>query len=225
MWNEQLSESASTKASLVIDKLLDKNLVFNTDEYGVLVNQLSDLMYQGASLEVLYDFFNKSKNITHYMALAFIIEESWFVKNKRIYPLIKKLINLNYYRVTSGLIFNYAINITSKEDLNYLYLLLSNQHLVIRVRTMYAVSYIIDDETYQKFIDFSDELRKIQKKKLDIRMKCIPNTSKLLEILIFCNFVRSKSLNKKELLVLANRASCDEILEFYYFYVLDHKDD
>lgn len=227
MWSDRVDDNANKLAQKIIQRLLSKDSIYNSDEQGVLVNELSSAMYQGASIDILFEMFDYANRIDDYLSLSFVIEESKMRKSKELFSLTKKLIDIGYLRIVYGLLPYYSINAETKDELYLLQTYLSNRNVIICAYAMKCISYLLND---QQIIVLSQVLSKklnisniFLKKDFVEYMDIIKNGKTNEKLLAFCSAARN-DLSLNELLTLAREASCEEIYEFFYFHVLDKKE-
>ncbi|MEN9502472.1 MAG: hypothetical protein RI964_1757 [Pseudomonadota bacterium] len=222
MWNKEINDEATSSAYHVLHELLDCDLIYNSDKHGKLVNELSNLMYEGASVDALNYMASKANRVGDYMALSFVIEESLMLKDVTIFPLIKLLLKKDYFRIKAALIDFLAINAEDCDDVNLIVNYLSDRNIVVCARTMNVICYILTDHQIEIMLSTigNDKLRRFFLGNFCIddflfEMSCDEKISKML---IFCAATRLRK-DKNELLKLEQLASCEEISEFFYFYV------
>lgn len=224
MWSNRVDDNANKLAQKIIQRLLSKDCIYNSDEQGLLVNELSGAMYQGAPICVLYDMFENSSRVGDYLSISFVIEESKMYKNKELFPLIKKLMNIGYLRIIHSLLPYYSINSETEDELYMLLSYLSNRNVVVCAYTMNCISYILNDNQIAILSNILAEKNGINNafvgSDLDEYMSIMRSGDVNKKILAFCSAVRN-SLSLNEMLILEKEASCEEIYEFFYFYVLD----
>lgn len=152
MWNKKVNSEATQAAYRVVLELLDCDLVYNSDKYGRLVNELSNLMYEGASVAVLNYMAAKANRIGDYMALSFVIEESLMLKDVTILPLIKLLLKKDCFRIKAALVDFLAINAEDCNDMELITSFLNDRNVVVCARAMNVICYLLTDHQLEMML-------------------------------------------------------------------------
>jgi len=222
-----LNKKIDNQAHQLLIEILNED--DNNERVGILVNQLNDLIYQGASWKILETYYEKASNWGDYRNIGFLIDEGPFFNDKNISPLIKKLLNTEDSYVISEILVTYVSNITTIEELRYLLSLcgigitsklcglevvamkaivtLSKEQLVL----LKKISFKEDKEPLHLFFKSKNELSQ------DFLKKNIFNKSEIYKKIVFMVAVYTNCTNE-ELKELVKLSKSVNIYDFYYIY-------